>query len=164
MNYKKRKSRFNARPVLLACILLLPIGWASASPPSAISAGTSVQSVSTVHGKTAAFQVALQTGIDTSAFQQQAKSSPFSSTSTDVVVTTTRRFTTSVTQAVNDLLPSNSGSAHTLWSDGDTATYSWTSGCTRFTETFTWEGGATGGWVETGLSMTAVPGCKAPTG
>lgn len=164
MNGTGRKSRFGTGSVLLACLLLLPIGWASASPPGVISAGTAVESVITVHGKTAAFQVALQTGIDTSAFQQQAKSSPFSSTSTDVVVTTTRRFTAPMTQAVNDLLPSNSGSAHTLWGDGDTATYSWTSGCTRFTEIFTWEGGATGGWVETGLSMTAVPGCKAPTG
>ena len=152
-------------PVVLACLLLSMAGRALASPqaPTQIPAGASVESVSTMHGKTAVFQFTLQVGIDTSTFQKRAGSSPFDGASTDVVVTTTRRYSIPTAQALSSQLQTE-GKAHTLWSDGDTVAYSWTDGCNRYTETFTWEGGASGGWVPTAFGVTVLKsaGCISP--
>jgi hypothetical protein len=152
-------------PVLLLCFLLLAMsGLVAASPPDAsgvIPAGATVESVRTLHGKAAVLQFTQQIGIDLTTFQKKTGSSPFDPSSTDISVTATHRHSTSVAQGVFDALH---GEVHVLWSDGDTVTYSYTVGCTRVTQTFTWEGGPNGGWVRTGVSYVAIPGCKAPTG
>jgi hypothetical protein len=148
-----------ARSVILACLLLPMAGWASTSPQAQtpiIPAGATVESVSTLHGKTAVFQFALQNGINTSAFKRRAGSSPFDGASTNVVATTTHRYSIPTAQALSGQLQTEEGRAHTLWNNGDTDVITWTIGCDRYTETYTWEGGATGGWVETGFSMTVL--------
>jgi hypothetical protein len=152
-----------ARSAVLACLLLSMAGWASASPQAQthiIPAGASVESVTTLHGKTAVYQFALQTGIDISTFQKRTGSSPFDGASTNVLVTTTHRYSIPTAQALSGQLQTEEGRAHTLWSDGDTDTITWTDGCTRYTETYTWEGGATGGWVLTDFSMTTLKSAK----